>query len=659
MRLSMLLTMLVLSAPGVRGVPAVVNGAMEGTPVDHSDGKGLLLTPPGWTPVNHNTARGDRLSVEPSDRPGAGQCLHVHTFGPDAGVYQTVAPLTKGGTYLVTAWVKRLSGTLNIEAYPFHWGPAAMRRPDGRSNGWTQLAVGLTAVDEGAHLYLVATPEADFLIDDVQIHPAPLQVGVPELLPYDFGDLWRYRVTLAASAGAPASPTVSVQAVAAEDAAGDVLAPPQSVRLDGAGPWTAIVGLPLAAERSFCLEVRDPASGAVLGGSSITLPPGSPWIVRYPSKNALFASLGYAWPLRVEVLTATPATMAGLRARALICDAADHAVREAVGRLDGNALVVPLEGQGLAPGDYRLRLSVRQADGSVVHEARRPLRLLPQAVSEVVVGPAGDTLVNGRRFFPIGLYWVLASPDGWKPGPARRTSDLTDLREAGFNTLHSYAFEHNDANDTDANAQAYLDMARDLGFMVMMGLRRDWCQGPEANFTAIEPRLRRLKDHPALLCWTLWDEPDANPANLPRVQAIYDLVDRLDPHHPAMPVFMSAGGRPFRAAADVNLFDCYPGAGNAGILPGVLNRARAALPDKPVWYVAQAYQQGSRFPSEADMRLYWQHALAADAKAIFWYSYGGDAKGWDSIRITPEHYASVKRAVRALADRVASGAAQP
>ncbi|HJN18524.1 MAG TPA: hypothetical protein QGH10_23690 [Armatimonadota bacterium] len=52
------------------------------------------------------------------------------------------------------------------------------------------------------------------------------------------------------------------------------------------------------------------------------------------------------------------------------------------------------------------------------------------------------------------------------------------------------------------------------------------------------------------------------------------------------------------------------------------------------------------------MREYWQHALDADARAVFWYSYGADAEGWDSIRITPEHYASVKRTVRALADAV-------
>jgi hypothetical protein len=120
----------------------------------------------------------------------------VQTFGSDAGVYQTVAPLTKGSTYLVSAWVKRLSGTLNLEAYPLNWSPAVMRRLDDQSSGWTQLTVGLTAVDTGAHLYLVAAPEADFLIDDVQIRPAPVQVGTPELLPYDFTANWRCRVTV-------------------------------------------------------------------------------------------------------------------------------------------------------------------------------------------------------------------------------------------------------------------------------------------------------------------------------------------------------------------------------------------------------------------------------------------------------------------------------
>ena len=49
---------------------------------------------------------------------------------------------------------------------------------------------------------------------------------------------------------------------------------------------------------------------------------------------------------------------------------------------------------------------------------------------------------------------------------------------------------------------------------------------------------------------------------------------------------------------------------------------------------------GTTLPSEQELREYWQHALDADAKA------------WDSIRSTPEHNVSVKRAVRELADPV-------
>ncbi|MEI6501063.1 MAG: hypothetical protein WCP21_08550, partial [Armatimonadota bacterium] len=412
------------------------------------------------------------------------------------------------------------------------------------------------------------------------------------------------------------------------------------------------IAVPISAEGRFCVQITDPQSGDVLGTSPVTTLAGYPWELAYPHKNALYASLRYQWPLRVSVLMASAQARARLKAEVTLNDAQGKVARRIIGSPSAQGPVVPLDGRGLPCGEYRLHLSVKDADGRSLLQSERPLRVLAAAQTEIVCAPNGDTLLNGQRFFPIGLYWVLANPEGWKPGPGRKTADLQELRQAGFNTLHTYAFEHNDANDTDENALAYLDMAQQLGFKVMLGLRRDWYQGKELNVAAIEQRVRRLRQHPALLCWALWDEPDGDVANVPRVQAVYDLVNALDPYHPAMPVFMSAGGRPFREAADVNLFDCYPGAGNAGILPGVFERVSIAIPDKPIWYAAQAYKQGDKLPSEQDMRLYWQHALKAGAKAVFWYSYGGDGRDWDSIRITDEHYANVRRVVRELADTV-------
>lgn len=639
--------MLVLTA---HAEGSVTNGSMEGQPVDHSDGKGLLVTPPGWTPVNISTDRGDRLSVETSDQPGFGSCLRVRTFGWDAGVYQTIAPLERGKTYLVSARVKRLSGQLAIEAYPHAWGPAVMRLLDNASSGWTRLTVALTPIDGGAHLYLVAAPEAEFLIDEVQIQPAAVRVSTPTLLPFDLSSRWRYEITVAPVRGSAVPATVCVQAVSDTPGARP-LSRRECIRLRGAGATSVTLTVPLSTRQGFSVRVTEP-DGEIVGGSPMVYAPGSPWVVRFPYKNALFSSLGYRWPIRISLLHCAPGALGRVQAKAVITDGAGRRVRAASGRYRGHALEIPVNGRGLPAGEYRLRVEAFTGADRRVFQAERPLRVVMPGAREVVCAPSGDLLINGQRFFPIGLYWVLADPAGWLPGPARKTAELLDLRQAGFNTLHSYAFEHNDAHDTDDNALGYLDMAQELGFKVMMGLRRDWYQGRDLNAAAIEQRVLRLRHHPALLCWTLWDEPDFDVRNVPRVQAVYDIVNRLDPYHPAMPVFMSGGGGPFREAADINLFDCYPGNGAAHILPGVFAGARAAIPDKPIWYVARAYQQGTSLPSEQEMFQYWQYALEADVKAIFWYSYGGDWTGWDSIRVTPEHYASVKRVVRALADRV-------
>ena len=636
--------------------PIVHNGAMDGPGGDRSDGKGQLITPDGWTPVNIDAGRGDRLSVEPSDRPGAGQCLHVKTSGSDAGVYQSISPLEKGRTYLVTAWVKRLSGAVAVEAYSLAWGPAVMRRVDDSSKGWTRLAIGLTPVDGGAHLYLVASPQADFLIDDVQIKPAEVQVGEPESLPYDFAGYWRYRVAVKQAAGGAAPRDVTVQAVT--DGAGRVeLSRTHPLKVPVTGAATAEMKLPLDAEGAFAIEVVDAATGEPLGGSPVVPLPGSPWDIRYPYKYALFASAGYQWPMRISVQHLDPTLLPRLLATAVITDNDGKELRTIAAKRAGTSLVLPLDGNGMAPGDYRLVVTVRDSKTSrKLHQGERPLRVLAPAAHEVVIAPDGQTLVDGKPFFPIGMYWVFADPAGWKPGPDRKVDQIKELREAGINALHTYAFEHDNAEDTDENAIAYLDMAQEYGFKVMMGIKRGWYQGEGLDLRAIAARVNKLKGHPALLCWTLWDEPNFDLATVPRVQAMYDAVNKTDPYHPAMPVFGGPSGQPFRESADINLFDCYPGKGNTGILPGVFKRAAEGLPEKPIWYAGQAFRSGTTDDTPVvtleDMRLSWQYALQAGAKSIWWYSYGGDGKAWDSVRTTPEHWENVKLMNRKLAAKV-------
>jgi hypothetical protein len=638
--------------PQVGGAEAGVrNGSMEGEAVDHSGGKGLLVTLPAWTPVNAKPARGDRLSVEKSDRQGAGQCLRIKGHATDAGVYQTLAPLQKGTTYLVSAWIKRLSGTLEIAAYPKAWGPRLAGMVDADSEGWTQVNLGLTPSDGGIHLYLAASGRGEFLIDDVQIRQAPVKVRDPEPLPYDLSDSWRYRTRIESQDDRTRE--VRVQVVSGSSGQ-SVVTTVQAATVAPGAPASVEFRLPFAPVVSqYSLRLSDPASGELLGGSALIEQLRSPWQIRYPHKNALFASLGYAWMLDIRLRDATAELLGSLRGTAQISDPAGKIRYEQASRTVAGALQMPLSAKALVPGNYRLSVVVKDGAGKAVYQGHRPLRVLPAGPHEVVCDAAGRVRIDGVPHFPIGMYWVFANPADWKPGPARKDAALREMRECGVTVLHSYAFEHSDANNTDEQALAYLDMAQEFGFRVMMGMRRDWYQRERFDLARIERRVRRLKDHPALLCWTLWDEPNLAPNSHPRVKAMYDLIDRVDPYHPAMPVLGGVDGGVFRDCSDAFFFCAYPGPGASGKVTELMARALDAAPTLPTWYVGRAYQWSpGKLPGEEEMTSYWRRALDGGARAIFWYSYGGSATGWDSVRNTAEHWQAFRRANRSLADTV-------
>jgi len=443
-----------------------------------------------------------------------------------------------------------------------------------------------------------------------------------------------------------------------EVASAEPPAPAVRARLEASGPTAVEFRLPITdLAPDFSVRVSDAATGEVLGASPLTRYLSSPWDVRYPYKDALFASTGYRWPLTVRLSNTLRKTLRSLTAEAAICDADGWPARRFFASAIPGGLRAQVDGSGLRPGIYKLRLSVMGPRGRRVYCQERPLRVLPRGPREVVCAPGGDVLVDGKPLYPIGMYWVFANPANWLPGKARADEQIRELAACGVNTLHSYAFEHNDANDTDANALAYLDTAELHGLKVMMGIRRDWYQGEAFDLAAIERRVQLLKSHPALLAWTLWDEPNFDvKASRPRVKAMYDLIDRLDPYHPAMPVFGGPEGSAFRDCMDVFLYDNYPGPGGAAQVTQTMRGAKTAAPEKPIWFVAQSFRwPGGGLPSGEDMTQYWRNAVDEGAKAVFWYSYGGEGKDWDSVRQDDAFFETFKRVNRELADEVSPG----
>lgn len=138
--------------------------------------------------------------------------------------------------------------------------------------------------------------------------------------------------------------------------------------------------------------------------------------------------------------------------------------------------------------------------------------------------------------FPLGLYCV------------EDPLDFPEIAAAGFNLVQPWRFEGGYDERYPATVEAalaYLDAAQEQGLRVFMSLplydeqssyysRFVDPDGRRRGFAAIRERVSRLRDHPALFGWYLFDEPDhplapVDPADLRRG---YDEIKLADPAHP-------------------------------------------------------------------------------------------------------------------------------
>jgi hypothetical protein len=143
--------------------------------------------------------------------------------------------------------------------------------------------------------------------------------------------------------------------------------------------------------------------------------------------------------------------------------------------------------------------------------------------------------------------------------------------------------------------------------------------------------VNELKDHPALLGWYLFDEPQ--PSRFARIRERYKIVKALDEDHPCLTVINH--GRHSKGAVatcDVLGIDCYPvpGTGTEKTEPADLAKVgretatafKDMKGDKPLWLVPQAFVQfpGTRYPTLREMRsMVWQ-GIANGADGVIFYS---------------------------------------
>jgi len=236
----------------------------------------------------------------------------------------------------------------------------------------------------------------------------------------------------------------------------------------------------------------------------------------------------------------------------------------------------------------------------------------PQAVT---IGEDNILLVNGKPFFPVGIYHAP-------------TSAYPELKEWGFNSVHLPGL-------ASSQTEADLDAADSHGLKVLFETSdtlRD-----NTNLDEIRTRVMQFREHPAVLVWYPIDEPAYSGCALENVTAVCNLIRELDNLHPIfilepVPWVMEDYGR----LSDILGSHSYPIPSDSikKVAEAVETAKLAVQNAKPVWIGIQSHNlehyglvDNGRYPTPEEEKAMVYLALVHGAKGILYYSYG-DMRAW-------------------------------
>lgn len=282
------------------------------------------------------------------------------------------------------------------------------------------------------------------------------------------------------------------------------------------------------------------------------------------------------------------------------------------------------------PGPYEIRVGLGQVNAPPVAEERLPLRKVPPWDQETFLDRHRRLCINGRPFFPLGLYKV----------PQDR---LPEVRRAGFNTVIP------PDRPLGPWIQDYLEAARAAGLKV----------APLLWYNAGWVKEQQLHRHPAVLAWYIADEPGGRRQEDPQqTLEAYRSLCELDPYHPVLLVdnYFDEHAR----GADILAPDIYPislcaETGTNWPLGEIARKIRQARRadfgrTRALWFVPQAIGGwGSlQLPTPRQERAMVYGALCLGAQGLLWYAYETpEAPGWN-ITQEPELWPALQQLLAEL-----------
>jgi len=234
-------------------------------------------------------------------------------------------------------------------------------------------------------------------------------------------------------------------------------------------------------------------------------------------------------------------------------------------------------------GDATLAVSVADAKTKKVCGTRElKVKVTPTpkpGPGEVFITETGDTLINGKKFMPLGFYTSLGR--GGIHDLEKTKRELEKIRGAGFNTVLEYWNTTYEAR----NVKDYYDLLKANNLKLLFNFSGGYKGEAEKH---VERARRQLEAGAPLLGWYILDEAEFT--HLPALRALRRGLNELDPAHPTWQVNIR-DIEPYLDVADVLGGDHYLVGKSQGCLKQMDRYMALAESCKPatMWYCPQCF----------------------------------------------------------------------
>ena len=287
----------------------------------------------------------------------------------------------------------------------------------------------------------------------------------------------------------------------------------------------------------------------------------------------------------------------------------DGRPRRVRGRIENGGATAEVEVSRIAVGTHPVTCTLFAGRTRLGEASMAFTRLEKPRRRKVTFDRRGRTLVDGKPFFPFGMYTMR-----------QNVTNIPVYAEGPFNCVLPYGHP-------TPEQMALYDR---FGIKVIVHLLTHY-DDKDFGEKWVRESMAKYKDCPNLLGWYPSDEQPLT--EIPKMTLRHRWIEEIDPDHPALAVLPVVGdGRHYLATYDVLGMDKYPVSHKS--VQEVIRATRGALANsfgtRPLWFVPQAFgwnwlgrreAANRRPPTVREMaNMTWQ-AIAGGAQGIIYYSF--------------------------------------